>query len=243
MSNYPIPGRGAWTLSGGLLTAKPGQNSKRGYYRNAVASEVSVGSSWLTDDESPASHPQYCVHLGVVAIQELVGADPDGWFGRETAAKVVAAQQKAGVEADGIVGATSMKAFLTPLISDIAGHTQVPVSILGGLLVNESGLDPAAVGVNGEDHGLAQINMAAHGSQMSLEQALDPGFAIHWSAEELYMAMLKWQSGRVDPWTIAIANHNSPALARKWALSGVAPVVEGRVFQIADYVAKVRTAW
>jgi hypothetical protein len=139
-----------------------------------------------------------------------------------------------------------MRALLTPSITDIAAANTVPVAILGGLLVNESGLDPAAVGVNGEDHGVAQINLAAHGKNVSLAEAMDPHYAIHWSAEELWMTYSTWKSKAadgVDPWDIAIANHNSPKLAMQWAKSGRPPFVEGRVFQIIEYVQKVRTSW
>jgi hypothetical protein len=241
MAKYPAPGRGAWRRTGGLLPAKPAGTGIIGYYRDAAASEKAIGSTWLREEDT--SHDAYCVFLGVKAIQALVGAEVDGWFGPATAKAVTAAQAKAKIEADGIVGPASMKAFLTPQIEDLAVHNAVPTALLGGLLVNESSLDPACVGVNGMDHGLAQINLGAH-ENVTVEQALDPAFAIEFSVNDLSMRHSQWFGRtKADPWDIAIAAHNSPLLAKRWAREGVAPVVEGRVFQIGDYVARVRTSW
>jgi hypothetical protein len=241
MARYPAPGRGSWRLAGGLLPAKPGSKSKVGYYRLSTGAEAPIGSSWL--EKKDTSHEAYCVYLGVRAIQELVKTAADGWFGPVTAKAVVAAQTKAGIEADGIVGPASMKAFLTPLISDLAVHNNVPVAVLGGLLVHESILDPAAVGVTGQDHGIAQINLGAHPTT-TVEQALDPDYSIMFSVEDLAQVHQIWKGRtKADPWDIAIASHNSPLLAKKWAVSGSPPFVQGRVFQIEEYVRKVHESW
>lgn len=240
MAKYPAPGRGAWRQSGGLLPGRPG-GAGRGYYRAAVGTETPVGSAWLREED--AGHDAYCVHLGVKAIQRLVGALADGWFGPATAAAVAAAQARHRVEADAIVGPASMRAFLTPLIQDLATHNAVPVVILGGLLVNESALDPACVGVNGMDHGLAQINLGAH-EKITVDQALNVEFAVEFTVNDLSMRHSLWFGRtKADPWDIAIAAHNSPALAKRWAQEGKPPVVAGRPFQIEEYVARVRAAW
>jgi peptidoglycan hydrolase-like protein with peptidoglycan-binding domain len=244
---YPNPGRGAWTRTGGLLPGKPGATGSSGYYRLATASETPVGAGWATKADN--THHAEAVALGVRALQNLVGlagASVDGWYGQETDKAVLAAQKAANVEADGIVGRTTMKALLTPVIEKAARGYRVPVEILGGLLVNESALDVAAVGVNGQDHGIAQINLGAHGDVVTLEQVMDPSFACEWSAKELAETYKRWNgktAGGVDAWDIAIANHNSPLLAKKWALAGAPPYVEGRVFQISEYVAKVHESW
>ncbi len=74
--------------------------------------------------------------------------------------------------------------------------------------------------------------------------AMDPSYALMFSAEDLAQTYAVWRGKtKADPWDIAIANHNSPALARKWAIAGVPPFVPGRVFQIEDYVLRVREAW
>jgi hypothetical protein len=241
MAKYPAPGRGAWRLSGGLLPGKPGGKGRSGYYRNAVGDEAPIGSAWLREEDT--SHEAYCVFLGVKAIQELVDAEVDGWFGPVTAAAVLAAQKRYRVTADAIVGPASMKAFLTPLIQDLAAHNAVPAPILGGLLVNESALDPACVGVNGQDHGLAQINLGAHW-QVNVNQALDPEFSVKFTVNDLSMRHAQWfGKTSADPWDIAIAGHNSPVLAKRWAKDGHPPVVPGRLFQIEEYVARARAAW
>jgi hypothetical protein len=241
MAKYPAPGRGAWRLTGGLLPAKPGGTGRTGYYRQAVAAEAPIGSGWLREEDT--GHAAYCVFLGVKAIQALVGAEPDGWFGPATAAAVTAAQVECGVEADGIVGPASMKAFLTPLIRELAVHNAVPLPILGGLLVNESSLDPACVGVNGQDHGLAQINLGVHW-KVNVAQALDPEFAAEFTVNDLSMRHSQWFGRtKADPWDVAVAGHNSPALAQRWAKEGQPPIVPGRVIQIAEYVARARAAW
>lgn len=251
MSTYPAPGRGTWTRTGGLLPGlpdKPGRTpSRAGYYRAPAVGEQAVGSAYYLKSPTVWTHHEHVVYWGVRAIQRLVGmsnTDVDGWFGARTGAQVYVAQVRAGVDSDGIVGRDTMKALLTPVIDDIATHNDVPVAILGGLCVNESALDPAAVGINGADHGIAQINLNAHGDKVSLAQALDPWFALAFSAEDLAHVYDVWKGKtKADPWDVAIANHNSPALARRWAREGKAPVVEGRVFQIEEYVQRVHESW
>jgi hypothetical protein len=238
---YPKPGRGAWTLTGGLLPAKPGSKVTRGYYRLSVGTEPPIGSTYATGTDT--SHHALVVHYGVQAIQMLLGIEADGWFGPLTDQAVRTAQRNHALEVDGIVGADTMRQLLRPVLVNIGEVTGVAVPILGGLLANESALDPAAVGINGQDHGLAQINLGAH-KDVSVLDALTPDYAIHWSAEELAEVHDSWQ-GRtiVDPWKIAIASHNSPLLAKRWAVTGKAPVVDGRLFQIEEYVDKVLTSW
>lgn len=244
MTSYPAPGRGAWTITGGLLPAKPGSTSRSGYYRLAGLGEIFVGAGWSTGADT--SHHAQCVWLGTTAIQDLIGmapSDQDGWFGPDTDQYVRAAQSALRVEVDGIIGRDTMRAVLTPLIN--AHALSIPVRILGGLLLNESGLDPAAVGSNGTDHGVAQINLAAH-PEISLTDAMHPEFAIAWTSQELlsnYQRLGPRCVRGVDPWNVAIAAHNSPTLARQWATTGSAPVVPGRPFQIAEYVQRVKTVW
>lgn len=240
--SYPVPGRGAWRLLGGLLPGTPGLTSPVGYYRLNTATEAPVGSTWLTRSD-PTHHAQ-CVWFGVVAVQHLIGAVEDGWFGPDTCASLIKAQAIWAVTADGVAGPTTLKAALSGTIGEAATYAGVPLRILGGLLANESSLDPAAVGVNGGDHGLAQINLGVHSDTVSLAQAMNPDFSIQWTAQELSATHRAWAGKTiVDPWNIAIAHHNSPLLAQKWATTGIAPVVAARPFQIADYVQAVLHAW
>lgn len=241
-----VPGRGAWRRTGGLLPAKPGAAGDFGYYRAAALGEVWVGAPWVTGADR--SHTARVVNLGVRAIQRavgLTGRDVDGWFGPRTGERAKAAQKAAGVTADGIVGPVTMRALLRHRIETEAMRWNIPIPILGGLLVFESGLDPAAVGTNGWDTGIAQINLNVHGDEITLEEALDPATAIDWTTGNLTNAYARWLGNThgADPWDVAIAYHNSPARAAEWARDGEPPVVPGRSIQIADYVAAVRDAW
>lgn len=245
-TSFPTPGRGAWTRTGGLLPVKPGNRNPAGFYRRGAAGEVDVGRSFAT--RADLSHHARVVNLGVRVIQQMCGQDidrRDGIFGPATDADVRRLQLGAGLKVDGIVGRETMKAGLGELITDMANANNVPVEILGGVIMHESAMDPAAVGVNGADHGLAQINLAAHTS-VSVEQALDVEFALLFTVDDLAHQYEKWDGrtkNKVDAWNIAIANHNSPALAVTWARTGAAPFVPGRVFQIEEYVQRVRSAW
>ncbi len=242
MPAYPSPGRGAWRTTGGLLPAKPGSTSNAGYYRLNAPGEIPVGGGWMQGLDT--THHARAVWLGTKAMQSLVGAVPDGWFGPGTDRAVRAAQQLWGIEDDGIVGRATMRSALTPMLRNVCGVTGVPIEIIGGLLTHESALDPAAVGVNGVDHGLAQINLKAHGDRVSLVQALTPDYAVDWTIQDLAKIAATWRGKtKADVWDIAIANHNSPLLAKRWAVTGEPPYVTGRVFQIEEYVQKVKAAW
>lgn len=244
LAAYPSPGRGAWSLRGGLLPVRPGSTNKAGYYRLA---QPTMGEKWigLAHTQGDTSHDARVVHLAVEQIQIMLGfeeADIDGIFGPRTHQKVMALQARCGLKADGIVGPSTMRAGLTPLLQDLAARNGIPVAVLGGLIVNESNLDPAAVGVNGADHGIAQINLDVH--PLSVQEAIDIEKALEFTVRDLSSIVARWQGKTsADPYDIAIANHNSPALAQIWARKGEAPHVVGRVFQIAEYVQRVRTSW
>ena len=242
-TSFPIPGRGCWTCTGGLLPATLG-GTGAGFYRLNAAGESPIGAAYATGTDT--GHDAWVVFLAVTAIQSLIGlggGDLDGWFGARTSEATRLAQRSWKVEADGLVGRLTMRAALSTPIMSVAAATTVPAHLLGGLAVTESGLDPAAVGANGVDHGLVQINLSAHG-EVSVVQAMDPLFSLTFAAKDLARVHRTWV-GRTsaDPWDVAIANHNSPALARRWAESGVAPFVPGRLFQIQDYVTRVKNAW
>jgi hypothetical protein len=226
---------------GGLLPAKPGGTGSTGYYRLAHGEETPIGSAWIRRTDT--SHHAQCVYYGVVSLQEALEIEPDGWFGPQTDAALRRFQTVMGLEVDGLAGPTTMKALFTPAIRAAAATHEVPIQVMGGLVMNESSMDPAAVGINGADHGLCQINLNVH--DIELDQALDPAFALDWSAEDLRRVHDRWdrESSRVDPWHIAIANHNSPKMARQWAVSGTAPFEPGRLFQIEDYTLRVLTLW
>lgn len=225
---------------GGLLPAKPGGTGSIGYYRLAKGEETPIGSGWI--NHSDTSHHAECVFYGVAAIQEVLDVENDGWFGPKTDKSTRYYQQVMNLEQDGVIGPTTARSMFTPQIRSAAARYDVPESVLGGLVMNESAMDPAAVGTNGADHGLCQINLNAHA--VDVGDALNPTFALDWTAEDLRSVWDRWNGHtKVDAWTIAIANHNSPKLAKQWALSGVPPFEAGRLFQIEDYTLRVLSLW
>jgi hypothetical protein len=248
-----VPGRGAWRLQGGLLPLRKGSTSRSGYYRLAGPGETPVGSAYVRKTAPDRSDSARAVNLGVQALQALCGLAPverDGWYGKGTDAAVRAAQDAHGVTVDGVVGRGTMKALLRAIVEDLVLEVAPAVGLraefrecLGGLAAWESALDPAAVGVSGYDHGLVQINLAAH-TDVTPEDAHNPWFALRFAATDLRATYDRWAGKTVaDPLDVAVANHNSPRLARQYAETGVWPVVIGRVIQIEDYVVKVRAAW
>lgn len=224
---------------------RPGSTNPFGYYRLARPGEALVG---LAGAKNPADHDAYVVHLGVQNIQRMCGIaekQVDGIFGPILDKAVRELQMASRLTPDGLVGPATMKAGLTPLITELAQENNLPVNILGGLLANESNLDSAAVGDNGFDHGVAQYNLEAH-VRITVEQAIDVEWAIMQAAEDLDATRTKWKlraAPGVDALDVAIAAHNSPRLAQIWARSGSAPYVAGRAFQIAEYVQRVKDAW
>lgn len=237
-----VPGRGAWTLRGGLVNNSGGVT---GYYQLPTEGQDAPGLARTGDSA-------WCVHRSVAAVQQLLDkrlapADPLAatgvWDGR-TQELMAAWQESLGLEpANGIFGPRTAAWFWRPQMTAAGRLTGVSWRFLYGLTSRESGFDPAAVGVNGYDHGLVQVNLApdAHGSSVTRVQAVDPRWCYGFAARGLRSVFERW-SGRTsaDPWDVAIASHNSPALAQEWGETGQAPVVEGRIFQIADYVIDVR---
>lgn len=234
-------GRGAWTRTGGLLP----DGTTGAYYRLSKTGEAPVGSTWAKGtDTSDAAH---AVNAGTKALQALTGitgADLDGWYGPQTDEAVRAAQTRLGLVVDGIAGARTMRGLLTSGITAAATASRIPLRYLGGILVHESLLDPAAVGyTTPSDHGLPQINLGAfdEGSTeyVTYEQAMDPAFSIPWTAKRMRGIYDQWVGKTpADPWEVAILNHNSPYNALRLAHNGVYPTGQAQ-----QYVASVLAAW
>lgn len=240
-------GRGAWTRIGGLLPAKPGQSGSAGYYRLSASGEEPVGAAYV--EGTATTDAERAVNRGVRAIQMLcglTGANADGWFGTMTNTVVRSAQQRLGIEIDGIVGSGTMRALLTKALTATASANGVPLKYLGGLIKVESLFDPAAVGYSTPaDHGLPQINLAAFSATstepISYDQALDPAFSIPWTAKRMRATYDRWNgqaAAGVDPWEVAILNHNSPYNALRLAKTGAYPSAQSQ-----QYVLHVMAAW
>jgi hypothetical protein len=239
-----VPGRGLWTLKGGLLPVKPGSKSRIGYYRLAAEGEVEIGSAWVKGTDK--SDSARTVWLAVRAFQAICGMsylDQDGWLGPKTSLAGTELQRLLGIEADGVFGPVTMKAAFGRLVNDKADLYSVPRQILNGIAGFESGFDPAAVGVNGWDHGLCQINLDpknGHGTVISTEQACDPGFALDWTARTLKEVFNRTYTTKRGisielAWDVAILNHNSPKNAAILRDTGKYPTEQAK-----NYVAKVR---
>ena len=228
-----VPGRGAWGAKGGLLPLRPGGPGPW-YYRAGIGDEPDVGTTFLTGADKGDSGR--CVHLGVIAIQrrlnDLMGYHlvVDGWYGKATGSAVAAFQAHNGLVADKTVGPATMRSLLTPLVEAVAAGLVAP-GLLGGIALVESGLDPGAVGVTTPfDHGLVQINLApgVH-DDVLLMAAMDPGYALSWAVKELVAAHGRWIGhtvAGVDPWAVAVLNHNSPVNAAVLARTGAYPSVQ-----------------
>jgi hypothetical protein len=237
------PGRGAWKLTGGLLPVSPTSASKTGYYRRPAATEVMVGSKGAK--LATATFSERMVWYGVRGFQSLLNVNDDGYFGDDTATALLKFQKSHGLDEDGILGPASALEMLRPMVAITASAHRIPAKVLGGIAKWESGLDPAAVGVNGLDLGLVQINSGSH--DVTMAQASDPQWALNFAADDLASLIAKWTGKtKVDVVKIAVANHNSPALAQQWATTGKVPFSQSRKDagfpQIDEYVASVLAA-
>jgi hypothetical protein len=190
-----MSGRGAWSNKGRGGTLKrlaDGSTPPGPYYLLGVKVPL-VGSA--ARDTMRAGHTpsldDLAVNFGVKAIQKLLNFTGaalvlDGVFGKGTDAGVRTYQGKEEIKVDGSVGVNTMGRLLLPHIKRIGGKDW---EVVYGLLKNEGGFDPGAVGaVDERDLGLAQINGLAH-PNMSIDQRFDPIIAIQFNADYLLRAL------------------------------------------------------
>lgn len=102
--------------------------------------------------------------------------------------------------------------------SVIAQRNGVPLNLLYGIIDHESNWNPHATNVSSREqsYGLAQINISpeAH-PNIRKEQALNPIFALEWTAQKLKARFQQYGS-----WEAAVAAHNSPVAADYLARTG-----------------------
>lgn len=99
-------------------------------------------------------------------------------------------------------------------VMDAASRYGVPASLLYGIIALESNFNPNAVGDQGNSHGLAQIYLPAH-PDITRRQALDPLFALNWTASNLRNNFRKYGA-----WEVAAIAHNSPNAANQISQTG-----------------------
>ncbi len=135
-------------------------------------------------------------------------------YDEATSAAVARFQRRAGFAATGEINLPTARALLGPTIRREAVRAGVPVGVLCGHLAAESLLDPAAVGTNGVDLGIAQISVP-YNRNLTEQQMFDEDAAIRYMAERNAKAF-----ARYGDWGIAVASYNSPVRASAWYRTG-----------------------
>lgn len=190
--------------------------------------------------KSGMGRESHYINLCIRAIQgELVynGQNPgpvDGLFGNRTKTAVLSFQKEKHLYVDGIVGRKTATALFDLRADAVEALNSMPGPYIHGLMRWESAYDPGAVGPNGMDKGLVQINLSAH-TEISEAQALDPTFSIPYAATRMKSAKDSFASKPEIAWDCAIAQHNSPRKAKIWFQTGSPPDD-----QIALYVTRIK---
>lgn len=223
-------GRGAWNSKGVGGTLKYDAKKKRivpgPYYMKHSDPNQTIGLRAVL--LKAAGRPQeigldyLATWHGVIGIQALAAnflARPvylDGLFDKKTHDAVTEVQRKANLIQDGIVGKTTMKVMLLPLVALASKAANVNPQIVMGFLANEGAFDPGAVGVlDANDIGLAQINLIAN-PHVTLSDAFCPSFSVKYVANRFAYALATF--GNEDD---AIASYNlGVAGTREWIKAG-----------------------
>jgi hypothetical protein len=211
-------GRGAWPADGEGGTRNAKNDGPGPYYTTSVG---------YPPQDRKRTNAEYVVHLAVKAYQERLaihGYDVgprDGLFGSRTTAALKEYQAAHRLVSDGLLGPSTSKVLLSPLVSSIVvghpnRHRGVTLTIVRGLIGHESGWDVGAVGVaDDRDVGLAQVNHGAF-PDTTVEQRMDPRFSVNFIVDYLTESMNQGM------WTRqAIASYNlGRGGARAWAADG-----------------------
>lgn len=181
---------------------------------------------------SPTSPRGY----GVVAIKrELIyrsygrGINPAlpvyGWSVRE---RVKEFQRAKNLAVTGKVGIVTARVLFRARQRILEGRYRIPQELLCKVTDLESAHDPGAVGVDGNDRGLVQVNRLAHPT-ITDPLAYDPAYALDWAADRLRDAYL-----RFGDWEVAVAAHNGGyGGAAAWQAAGKpADTTLGRYVQL-----------
>lgn len=193
-------GRGAWNAKGVGGTLKFDARKKSivpgPYYMKHSDPNQTIGlrAALLRAASRPVEFEYLATWHGVIGIQALCSnylERPvllDGLFDQKTEQAVKDVQRKANLVQDGIVGKTTMRTLLTPVVQSASRSANVQWDIVLGLIFNESAFDPGAVGVlDPNDIGLAQINLLAN-PNVTISDAFCPSFAIRYVVNRLSAA-------------------------------------------------------
>jgi Putative peptidoglycan binding domain len=220
-----VKGRGAWT--------SVGKDSGRSYY------EFHKGEPM--DGSSPEkSFNHEAVTLGVKSIEQRLndlGYDlvVDGTYGPRVKKAVADFQGKNGISKVGNVGWITGPALWHDHIESVGLAFKFPTSYVWGIMRQESGGDPGAVGYDTPgDRGLFQFNTLVH--DITPAQAHDFQYATDTMFARFGNAWRKYQGkGPELREACSILQHKSPASADQWFETGESP---GPVS--SDYVSKVK---
>jgi hypothetical protein len=142
-----------------------------------------------------------------------------------TAVGIIKAQRRFGLSEDGIAGPKTLRALLEPLIAAKATQYALPLDVLGGVCVFESGLDLAAVGVSGWDTGICQINLAASAARgMTVADAVDPSRALDFTAKAMRVVHDRWAGKtEADVYDVVVASTTARSRPRSSRKQGRSP--------------------
>lgn len=243
-------GRSAWNPQGVGGTIGYHRDSPGPYYavpiKGSGLSRVGSGR-WTSEDPN-----ERAVHGGVLAIQRALNRrghydlDPDGIYGWETAEAVTIFQREgvANTTPWGGVGPDTAKAILLPdLKARCARRGFKSVQVVCGLITQESGWDPGAVGyADPKDVGLAQINHMAHPTWTE-RMRLKPLYSFDFVVDYLTTSLAAL-NGNMDD---AIASYNlGIGGANRWISQGrpqwYTPVGADEARDVHAYINKIKTA-
>lgn len=235
-------GRGAWPLNGTGGTLSDRGDAPGGYYRAPTGKSAMPGliGARAARSGGACTLNEYAVYMAVRAIQQRVGADPDGVFGPDTGKRLGVWQANHGITPDEVFGPQSGKRMFRPLAVAAAIRLSAIKDfhlVVAGHIGHESWWDPGAIGVSTPaDLGLGQINGPSH-PDMSAEQRLTPAVSIPWVAD-FALANITAMKGNLRD---GIAAYNlGIGGARSWVAAG-RPTQWGTT-NVPKYIASVLAA-
>lgn len=224
-----VNGRGAWTSTGGLYGK---------LYQLAPAGVAQVGEAAAVNPNLDLAFNDFrAVNAGVKAIQDAAASlgvakniTLDGWLGPQTDRAIRALQTLFGLEVDGQFGPLSAKAVFGRILKSAEATAGIPGHYLCGIAMQESLLDPGAVGYSTpQDKGLVQINLAVH--DVTPGQAFDPYYAATWGAARFMEAWKHFAGkGATLQADCAVLQHNNPAAAQNLYDTGEWPSDAARLY-------------